>query len=87
MLKAAELPKVGFNTLRHTMATDGLRMGLHGKVVQTRLGHSQIATTIDTYSDVLPELDEMAADLLDAEPEAVEEEASNSEGSTDTALL
>ena len=48
-------------------------MGLHGKVVQTRLGHSQISTTIDTYSGVLPELDEMAADLLDAEPEALED--------------
>jgi hypothetical protein len=52
---------------------------------ETRLGHSQIATTIDTYSDVLPELDEMAADLLDAEPE--ERDAIDSESSTDAALL
>ena len=59
---------MGFNVLRHTMATDGLRMGLHGKVVQTRLGHSQISTTLDIYSDALPELDEMAAELLDQEP-------------------
>ena len=75
LLKAAELPMVGFNTLRHTMATDGLRKGLHAKVVQTRLGHSQIGTTLDIYSDALPELDELAADLLDEQPEA-----SNSSG-------
>ena len=36
--------------------------------VQTRLGHSQISTTRDIYSDALSELDAMAADLLDAEP-------------------
>jgi hypothetical protein len=31
LLNAAKLPTVGFNTLRHTMATDSLRIGLHGK--------------------------------------------------------
>jgi hypothetical protein len=67
LLNVAELPKVGFNTLRHTTATDGLPMGLRGEIVQTRLDHAQIATTVDMYSDVLPELEEMAADLLDAE--------------------
>jgi len=66
LLEAADLPMVGFNILRHTMATDGLRMGLHGKVMQTRLGHSKISTTLDVYSDALPELDESAADLLEA---------------------
>ena len=60
------------------MATDGLRMGLHGKVVQTRLGHAQIGTTLDIYSDALPELDELAADLLDEEPGA--SESSGTEG-------
>ncbi|HIL99925.1 MAG TPA: site-specific integrase, partial [Myxococcales bacterium] len=68
LLEGAELPSIGFNVLRHTMATDGLLLGLHRKVVQTRLGHSQISTTRDIYSDALPELDAMAADLLDAEP-------------------
>ena len=66
LLEAAELPTVGFNTFRHTMATDGLRMGLHAKVVQTRLGHAQIGTTLDVYTDALPELDTEAANLLDA---------------------
>ncbi len=64
------------------MARDGLLKGLHGKVVHTRLGHSQISTTIDTYSDALPELDVMAADLLDEDPasaEDAEEEAGGAE--------
>ena len=52
------------------MATDGLRKGLHAKVVQSRLGHSKISTTMDIYSDALPELDELAADILEEEPEA-----------------
>ncbi|MCH7869481.1 MAG: site-specific integrase, partial [Myxococcales bacterium] len=42
-------------------------MGLHAKVVQIRLGHAQISTTLDIYTDALPELDAEAADLLDAE--------------------
>ncbi len=36
--------------------------------MQTRLGHSKISTTLDIYSDALPELDESAAALLDDEP-------------------
>ncbi len=79
LLEETKLPDVGFNVLRHTMATDGLLKGLHGKVVQTRLGHAQISTTIDTYSDALPELDAHAAELLEEEPATDE---ADSEGST-----
>ena len=61
------------------MVTDGLLEGLHGKVVQTRLGHSLISTTIDTYSDALPELDAIAAELLDDEPVATETETTSGE--------
>ena len=45
---------------------DGLRMGLHAKVVPTRLGYAQIGTTLDVYTDALPELDTEAANRLDA---------------------
>ena len=34
---------------------------MHPKIVQERLGHSSIAVTIDTYSHVVPGLQEMAA--------------------------
>jgi integrase len=38
-----------------------LQQGIHPKIVQERLGHSTIATTIDSYSHVLPGLQEAAA--------------------------
>jgi integrase len=38
-----------------------LRQGVHPKIVSERLGHSGIAITIDTYSHVLPGLQEAAA--------------------------
>lgn len=41
-------------------------MGIHPKVVQERLGHSQISVTLDTYSYVLPSMQEEAAQRLDA---------------------
>jgi len=34
---------------------------VHPKVVSERLGHATISTTLDTYSDVLPGLQEEAA--------------------------
>jgi integrase len=54
LLKAAGLPLIRFHDLRHTAATLLLGQGVHPKIVQERLGHSQIAITLDTYSHVLP---------------------------------
>ena len=65
LLKLAGLPKMGFHSLRHTMATTGLSSGLHAKVIQERLGHSRITQTLDTYSHVIPELHEEAANVLE----------------------
>jgi integrase len=47
MLRAAGLPNVRFHDLRHTAATLMLHRGLHPKVVQERLGHSEISMTLD----------------------------------------
>lgn len=52
---------VRFHDLRHTHATLMLWQGIHPKVVSERLGHSSIAITLDTYSHVLPGLQEAAA--------------------------
>ena len=41
-------------------------MSIHPKVVQERLGHSQISVTLDIYSHVLPSMQEEAAQRLDA---------------------
>ena len=65
ILKQAGLPVLRFHDLRHTAATLMLQQGIHPKVVQERLGHSQISLTLDTYSHVLPSMQEDAAQKLD----------------------
>lgn len=57
--------RVRFHDLRHTHATQLLRQGVHPKVVAERLGHSSITLTLDTYSHVVPGLQEEAARQLD----------------------
>jgi len=42
-----------------------LKAGVHPKVVSERLGHASINITLDTYSHVLPGLQEAAADRFD----------------------
>lgn len=50
--------------LRHTHATLLLELGVHPKVVQERLGHSQISTTMNIYSHVTPTMQRDAVDRL-----------------------
>jgi Phage integrase family len=47
--------------VRHSYATAALAAGIPAKVVSERLGHANIAITMDTYSHVLPGLDAQAA--------------------------
>lgn len=65
LLKEAGLPDVRFHDLRHTAATLMLQQGTHPKVVQERLGHSDISMTLNTYSHVLPVMQDEAAEKLD----------------------
>lgn len=60
------LTDIRFHDLRHTHATLLLEAGVHPKVVQERLGHSQISLTLDTYSHVIPSLQTEAADQFEA---------------------
>jgi integrase len=48
-------------TISGTHATLALAAGVHPKVVQERLGHANIAITLDTYSHAVPALEEEAA--------------------------
>jgi len=56
---------VRLHDLRHAHATILLQQGVHPKIVQERLGHSTVATTLDIYSHVLPGLQEAAARRFD----------------------
>lgn len=65
LVKTAGLAPLRFHDLRHTSATLMLSAGVHPKVVSERLGHSGVSITLDTYSHVLPGIQEQAASLLD----------------------
>ena len=64
-LQEAGLPEIRFHDLRHTAATLMLQQGIHPKVVQERLGHSDISLTLNTYSHVLPSMQDEAAEKMD----------------------
>jgi integrase len=66
IIAVAGTPHVRFHDLRHAHATLLLRQGVHPKIVSERLGHASIAITLDTYSHVVPGLQEAAAAQLDA---------------------
>lgn len=66
LLERAELPAIRFHDLRHTSATLLLKQGVHPKVVQERLGHSQISITLDIYRHVMPSMQADAASRLDS---------------------
>jgi len=57
-------PRIRFHDIRHTHATILLRAGVHPKVMQERLGHSNITTTMETYSHVLPSMQKEAAEAI-----------------------
>ncbi|MGB9791892.1 MAG: tyrosine-type recombinase/integrase [Thermacetogeniaceae bacterium] len=59
------VPRIRFHDLRHTHATILLRQGVHPKVVQERLGHKSIKTTLDIYSHVLPDTQKEAVRVVE----------------------
>jgi integrase len=65
MLKRAGLPEIRFHDLRHTCATLLLSKNVNPKVVSEMLGHASIAITLDTYSHVLPTMQESAAKAME----------------------
>ncbi len=65
IIRKSGLPEVRFHDLRHTHATLMLKQGVHPKIVSERLGHSSINITLDTYSHVLPGMQEAAVDAFE----------------------
>jgi integrase len=50
----AEVPPISLHGLRHTCATLLLAAGVQPQIVQERLGHKKIETTLSVYGHVLP---------------------------------
>ncbi len=65
MAKRAGFANVRLHDTRHAHATILLGAKVHAKVVQERLGHSTIATTMDIYSHVMREMDVNAAEAFE----------------------
>jgi integrase len=66
ILTRAGLPAgTRFHDLRHTCATLLLSRNVNPKIVSEMLGHSNIAITLDTYSHVLPDIQEQAAKAME----------------------
>jgi len=65
LLKRAGLPEIRFHDLRHTCATLLLTRNVNPKIVSEMLGHASIAITLDTYSHVLPNMRDRAADAME----------------------
>ncbi len=60
-LHAAGLPRLKFHSLRHSCATFLLVQAVAPRVVMDILGHSQISLTMNTYSHVIEQLQDGAA--------------------------
>ncbi len=67
ILKKAGLPmEFRLYDLRHSCATLLLSNGVSPKIVAERLGHSTIVMTLDTYSHVLPSMQQDATEELES---------------------
>ncbi len=55
-----------FHDLRHSHVALLIAAGEHPKTISSRLGHSTIRTSLDTYGHLFPGMDEAAAGRLDA---------------------
>ncbi|MGJ8740387.1 tyrosine-type recombinase/integrase [Clostridium botulinum] len=65
VIKKAKIDKkVGFHNLRHTNAMLLLSQGVNFKVIQERLWHEDINTTLNTYSHVNKTIQKNATDKL-----------------------
>ena len=59
--------EIRFHDLRHTHATQLLKAGVHPKVVSASASDTpRIGITLDTYSHVMPGMQEEAAEKIDA---------------------
>jgi len=61
---SAGLPKIRLHDVRHSYATAALKSGVSPKIISERLGHTNVAFTLQTYTHVIPGMDRDAADEI-----------------------
>lgn len=61
-----DLPDITVHGLRHTAATNALRVGVPVHAVARMLGHADASVTLRTYSHVLVDLESESVDRIDA---------------------
>ncbi len=66
LLKQEDLPLIRWHDLRHTCATLLLSKNVNPKVVSEMLGHANVTVTLDTYSHVLPHMQDGAVDAMES---------------------
>lgn len=67
--KVPPMPRASYHDLRHTHAAYLIRLGLHAKIIQERLGHTSIKITMDLYGYLMTGLQESVAIAIDAAQE------------------
>jgi integrase len=65
LIRGSGLARIRLHDLRHGHASHLLVSGVHPKVVQERLGHASITLTLDTYSHLIPSMQDDAAATID----------------------
>ena len=58
------IPETRFHDLRHTYATNSIRIGDPIKTVSENLGHATVAFTLDVYGHVTPQMKQESADRM-----------------------
>lgn len=84
ILKRAGCKHVRFHDLRHTFATMALENGIDIKTLAEILGHTTVATTINTYTHSTAAMQAAAAKKIDRAIAGVEDTAVESKDTNDT---
>ncbi|HYO71109.1 MAG TPA: tyrosine-type recombinase/integrase [Archangium sp.] len=66
IIKTAGVKQIRFHDMRHTNATLLIAKGINSKTVASRLGHSSIVITLNTYAKFMRESDEQAAEVMES---------------------
>lgn len=80
LLGVHTLRRIKLHNTRHSHASHMLASNIHPKIVQERLGHSTIATTMDIYSHLMPNMQQDAVERVDDALQQALEKRAKKEG-------